>query len=143
VEEAIVTVKSEQTLVCVTRPYQLVHGHEVPLQWETKDYMQMEQDSLCRPCRPGACCSLQVVASNLQVQEEACKCNNLCSLIGVSSNLEYKQWDPGIRQKEFECFLNQDQQIHAAKFLGCSYAAFRPSNLQSHCLGASNVSWGR
>jgi hypothetical protein len=91
VEEATVNSKSEQTLVSVMRSYQHVHGHEVPLQWETKNYMQREQGFLCRPCHHGACCSLKVVASNLQVQEEPRKCSNICSLIGVSSNLEYKQ----------------------------------------------------
>jgi hypothetical protein len=53
-------------------------------------------------------------ASNRQIQEER---SNLCSLIGVSSNLEYKhkQWDPGISQKDMICCLKQYQQILAAR----------------------------
>jgi hypothetical protein len=79
---------------------------------------------------------------HLQIQEEPCKCSNLCSLIGVSSNLQYKhkQWDPGIIQKDMVCFLKQYQQILTAKLQGCSeyvYDAFLP------CRSHRAIAWGQ
>lgn len=73
-----------------------------------------------------------------QQLQEPCKCRTLFSFFVASSNLEYKQWDPGIRQKGLECFSKQDQQILTAKFQSSSeylHAAFGPSNSPCHWLG--------
>lgn len=87
---------------------------------------------------------------HLQLQEDPCRYRNLCPFFGMSWDLEYKQWDPGIGQKVFKCFLTKDQQILTARFCQVSgllrisiCRLHTASTSPSHCLGATNVSWGR
>ena len=106
---------------------------------QTWNQMVFPSVSQCWPFR-GSSNEKNNMPGHLQVQEELRKWRNLYSFFGVSSDLEHKQWDPGIGHTELQSFLKQDQRTLAARFRGCpeyQYAAFRP------CRPHQAIAWGQ